>query len=433
MAQGLNIALPIIGREYGADAITLNWMVMAFVMANAALSIPVGRISDVVGIKKVFLFGMVFYTLSSFIVMFSNSSLMIIACRVAQGMGGSMILVNLIALISAIFPSEERGMALGINVASVYIGASVGPFLGGVLTESFGWKSIFLVNVIIGFFVILLTLWKVTGGQVEKRREKIDYIGSIIYILSLVILIYGFSQIPEMTGGILITAGLVGLLLFFFWENRVESPVFDIKVFRRNRLFIFSNMAALINYLAVFAVAFLLSLYLQYIKGLTPMVAGFVMIAHPVVQTILSPVAGRLSDKMEPRVVSSIGMGLTTLSLFSFVFLGNETPLIVVIIALIVLGAGFALFLSPNSNAIMTSVDKRYYGVASATMSTMISGGQTLSMGITMIVMSIVIGRVAVTPEYYPAFLTSVQITFGIFSFLCCCGVIISLLRGKMR
>jgi MFS family permease len=287
--------------------------------------------------------------------------------------------------------------------------------------------------VIIGFFVILLTLWKVTGGQVEKRREKIDYIGSIIYILSLVILIYGFSQIPEMTGGILITAGLVGLLLFFFWENRVESPVFDIKVFRRNRLFIFSNMAALINYLAVFAVAFLLSLYLQYIKGLTPMVAGFVMIAHPVVQTILSPVAGRLSDKMEPRVVSSIGMGLTTLSLFSFVFLGNETPLIVVIIALIVLGAGFALFLSPNSNAIMTSVDKRYYGVASATMSTMISGGQTLSMGITMIVMSIVIGRVAVTPEYYPAFLTSVQITFGIFSFLCCCGVIISLLRGKMR
>jgi EmrB/QacA subfamily drug resistance transporter len=433
MAQGLNIALPIIGREYSADAITLNWMVLAFVLANAALSMPIGRISDVVGIRKVFIYGMIVYTLASFAVIFSNSPLMIIICRVAQGIGGSMILVNLMALITVIFSAEERGLALGINVASVYVGASIGPFLGGLLTESFGWKSIFLANVFIGLIVIILTLWKISGGKIAGHKQKIDYAGSVVYSLSFVILIYGFSRLPGISGGVLILAGLLGLFLFIAWEKRVDSPVFDIKVFRRNRLFIFSNLAALMNYVAVFAVAFLLSLYLQYIKGLTPVVAGFVLIAHPVVQTIVSPLAGRLSDKMEPRVVASVGMGLATLSLISFAFLGKDTPVAAVIVALVVLGTGFALFLSPNANAIMSSVDQRYYGVASATMSTMIAGGQTLSMGITMIVMSIVIGKVAVTPEYYPAFLTSVKIAFGIFACLCGGGVIISSARGKMR
>jgi EmrB/QacA subfamily drug resistance transporter len=433
MAQGLNIALPIIGREFGADAITLNWMVLAFVLANAALSLPIGRISDVIGIRKVFLYGMIFYTLSSFAMMFFNSPLMIIICRAAQGVSGSMILVNIMALITAIFPAKERGLAFGINVASVYVGASIGPFLGGLLTQFFGWKSIFLVNVFIGIIVVMLTLWKVKGGWIENQRQRIDYLGAIVYTSSLVILVYGFSLLPEITGVILILIGLLGLTLFFLWENKAASPLFDVKVFRYNRLFIFSNLVAIINYIAVFAVAFLLSLYLQYIKGLTPVLAGFIMIANPVVQAVLSPIAGRLSDKMEPRVVASIGMGLTTLSLLSFVFLSSDTPLIIVIIALIMLGTGFALFLSPNSNAIMSSVTPKYYGIASATMSTMISGGQTLSMGITMVVMTIIIGRVAITPEYYPAFLTSAKIAFGIFAFLCFCGVIISLARGRMR
>jgi len=433
MAQGLNIALPVIGREYGATAITLNWMVLAFVLTNAALSIPIGRISDVAGIRKVFLIGMAVYTLSSFAVMFSGSPLMIIICRVAQGVGGSMILINNIAVLTAIFPPEDRGLVIGINTSSVYVGASVGPFLGGVLTEAFGWKSIFLANVLIGLLVIILVFWKVSGKGLEGHKQKIDYIGSVVYSISFVVLIYGFSILPQIAAAVLIPVGMVGLFLFILRQMRVKSPVFDIKVFRSNRLFIFSNLAALMNYMAVFAVAFMLSLYLQYIKGLTPVLAGVVLIAHPVVQTIISPVAGRLSDRLEPRVVSSVGLGLVTLSLISFVFLGKGTPLAAIFAALVVLGAGFALFLSPNANAVMSSVDRNNYGVASATMSTMIASGQTLSMSITMIVMTIVIGRVAITPEYYPAFLTSAKIAFGIFGCLCACGVAVSSARGRMR
>jgi EmrB/QacA subfamily drug resistance transporter len=433
MAQGLNIALPRIGLQFGADAVLLNWMVLAFVLANAALSLPIGRISDIIGTRQIFIAGLIFYTLSSLAASFANSSMMLIICRAAQGAGASMILVNVIALISILIPPEERGLALGISVSSVYIGASTGPFLGGLLTETFGWKSIFLFNVVLGIFIIIMMLWKVRGGGTGSRGQRMDYRGAVIYSLSLVVLMYGFSLLPEMTGVILIIASVIGLLIFFWWENRAASPLFDIRIFIHNRLFIFSNLCALANYAAVFAVAFLLSLYLQYIKGFPPVFAGLVMISHPVVQSIFSPIAGRLSDKMEPRILSSLGMALTTLSLISFIFLGNETPVVLIVLALVVLGAGFALFLSPNTNAIMSSVEPRYYGVASASMSTMIAGGQTVSMGVTMLVMANIIGRVVITPDYYPAFLTSARVAFAVFSILCCAGVAVSIARGKMR
>jgi EmrB/QacA subfamily drug resistance transporter len=433
MAQGLNIALPRIGLQFGADAVLLNWMVMAFVLANAALSLPIGRISDILGPRHIFIGGVIFYTLSSFAASFSNSSLMLIICRAAQGAGASMILVNLIALISILIPARERGLALGISVSSVYIGASTGPFLGGLLTETFGWKSIFLLNVVFGVLIIWLMLWKVRDGGTGSRGQRMDYFGAVIYSLALVVLMYGFSLLPEITGVVLISASIIGMLVFLWWENRTASPLFNIGVFRHNRLFIFSNICAMANYAAVFAVAFLLSLYLQYIKGFSPVLAGLVMISHPVIQSIFSPLAGRLSDKMEPRLLSSLGMALTTLSLISFAFLSSGTPVVLIVLALVVLGAGFALFLSPNTNALMSSVDPRFYGVASATMSTMIAGGQTLSMGISMIVMANIIGRVVITPDYYPAYLTSARVAFAIFAVMCCAGVVVSLTRGKMR
>jgi EmrB/QacA subfamily drug resistance transporter len=433
MIQALNLALPEIGREFGADAILLNWIVLVYVLAVAAFSLPFGRIADIFGIKKIIIIGMVIYTISSVIALLSFSAEMLIACRLVQGISAAMIIVNNMALVTAIFPAEERGRAFGINVTGVYAGSSVGPFLGGILTQYFGWRSIFLVNIPISIILVLLILWKIKGEWSECKGQKFDYIGSVIYVLALVTLMYGFSLLPGITGAILISLGIIGILIFLRWESRTKSPMFNIQIFRNNRTFIFSNLAALINYAAVFAVAFILSLYLQYIKGLAPDEAGLIMIAHPVVQAILSPLAGRFSDKMEPRLVASIGMALTAVALFSFVFLSDNTFVWQIIIALVILGIGFAFFLPPNTNALMSSVAPRYYGVASATMSTMISVGQMLSMGITMVVMAVIIGRVAVTPEYFPAFLASTRIAFGIFTLLCAGGVFISLFRGKVR
>jgi EmrB/QacA subfamily drug resistance transporter len=433
MMQALNVALPVIGREFSSNAAILGWMVTVYVLAASAFSIPFGRLADIVGLKKILIIGTIIYTLSSTAAVFSNSSEMLIICRAAQGISAAMILVNCPALITVIYPAEERGRALGINITGVYLGSSLGPFLGGILTGYFGWRSVFLINIPISLAVILLLFWKVKGEWCACKGQKVDYGGWVIYDLALVIFMVGFSLLPAIIGAVLIVTGIIGLGLFLKFENGIKNPMFNINIFRNNRTFILSNLAALINYCAVFAVSFLLSLYLQYIKGFTPQIAGYIMLANPALQAILSPVAGRISDKIEPRKVASTGMALTCIGLLSFIFVTWDTPIWQIIIGLVFIGTGFAFFLSPNTNALMSSVEPKYYGVAAATMSTMISGGQMLSMGITIVITTIIIGGATITPEYYPAFLVSAKIGFGISTVLCFCGIFISLFRGKIR
>ena len=236
-----------------------------------------------------------------------------------------------------------------------------------------------------------------------------------------------------MLGIWLIVAGVIGLSAFVRWEMKTRSPVLDINLFKNSRVFTFSNLAALINYSATFAVAFLMSLYLQYIKGFNPQNAGLILVTMPAVQAIFSPAAGRLSDRIEPRILASVGMALTTAGLVLFIFLNGETPLEFVIGSLILVGLGIAFFSSPNTNAVMSSAPKRTYGVASATLATMRQIGMVLSMGIAMLMFALYIGRVQITPEHYPFFLESIRTSFIIFAVLCFGGIFASLARGKVR
>ncbi len=431
MIPALNVALPRIGQEFNADAILLNWIVTAYVVTIAVFSIPFGRIADIIGIKKIFGIGLIIYTLTSALIMCSSSSFILVTGRALQGVGGAMILVSSLALITAIYPACERGRALGISLACISVGSSAGPYLGGLLTENLGWRSIFGFVIPFGLILAMLLFWRIKGEWAAARGEKFDLTGSIIFAITITFLMYGFSILPDVLGGVFIFAGLLGLVAFFKWESRTYVPVLNVNVFRNNRPFVFSNLTALINFSAVAAMVYFLSLYLQYIKGLSPAQAGLILIAQPVLQAILSPFAGILSEKIEPRIVATMGMALTFGGLLSFVFLTKDSSIWPIIVALIVLGAGFALFLSPNTNAIMSSVSPQFYGIASATMSTMISMGNMLSMGITMVVMALVIGRVEITSESYPAFITSTRVAFGIFSFLCFSGIFVSLFRGK--
>ncbi len=431
IASSINIALPLIGREFGADAVLLGWIPTTYLLTSAVLLIPFGRLADLYGMKKIFTSGIIVYSLAVLLCGFSVSIPMLIGCEVLAGIGGAMIYATAIALLTAVFPGSERGRVLGINVSAVYIGLSAGPFLGGVLAEAFGWRSIFLSIVPVGIAAFLLSFRvKVAEGG---KKEKFDFVGTVIYGFMLFSLIYGLSLVPETKAFAFLTAGLVGLLGFVFWEMKAASPVINLRLFRDNHTFAFSNLAALINYSATAAVAFLLSLFLQYNKGLSPLAAGTVLVAQPVVMALLSPFAGKLSDKVEPRIVASVGMGLAAVCLFAFSFLTEETPLRNITAILMVLGLGFALFSSPNTNAIMSSVERRYYGIASGTMGTMRLIGQMLSMGLSMMIFSIFIGRVEITAEYHSELLTSVHTAFTIFSVLCFLGVFASLGRGKLR
>jgi len=433
MGSSINIALPAIGSEFSMDAISLSWVVSAYLLASAVFLLPIGRVADIYGRKKILLLGIIIFTVFSFLLAVATSSALIIALRALQGLGSAMIFGTGVAILTSAFPARERGRALGINVASVYLGLSLGPFLGGILTESFGWRSIFWVNVPLGLIVIFMILWKLKGEWAEARGEKFDFTGSVIYGISLISFMYGLSILPDLSAVWFLAIGVLCLLAFIWWEMKSSSPILNLNLISRNMVFALSNIAALINYSATFAVAFLLSLYLQYTQGMSAQTAGIILIAQPIVMAIVSPLAGRLSDKIQPRIIASVGMALTAAGLLYFSFIDADTTIAVIILGLVVVGLGLALFSSPNTNAIMSSVENKYYGVSSAILSTMRMVGNILSMGIVTVMFAVFIGRVEITPEYYAAFLDSMKVTFVIFALLCFLGIFTSLARGRLR
>lgn len=432
-ATSINIALPSIGREFSMDAVLLSWVPTSYLLAAAMFLVPFGRIADIYGRKKVFLWGMVVYTISALLSGLAWSPHVLIAFRALQGFGASMMFGTSVAIVTSVFAEGERGKALGINVASVYIGQSVGPFIGGVLTEQLGWRSIFFAMVPLGVILLIAILKVLRQEWAGARGERFDWAGSLIYSPTLIAFMYGFSLLPRIRGAMFIAVGCGGLLAFILWELRQESPVLDVGLFRQNRVFALSNLAALINYSATFAVSFLLSLFLQYIKGYSPVHAGFILVFQPTTQALLSPFAGRLSDRIEPRIVASIGMLSTAAGLLMLVFLTEETSLGYIILCLLLLGFGFAFFSSPNTNAIMSSVEKRAYGVASGITASMRVIGQMLSMGVATLIFAVYIGRVQINAASHQLFLRSLDVAFGIFAAFCFLGIFASLARGRLR
>ena len=433
MGSSVNIALPSIGQEFNMDAILLSWVATSYILACTIFLLPFGRLADIYGRKRVYQWGVLLYIVTSFLSAISTSATMLLFSRVFQGVGAAMIFGTGVAILTSVFPPGERGKALGINVAAVYLGLSFGPFLGGFLTQQFGWRSIFLSIIPLGIVSLLFTHWKLKREWAEAKGEKVDVIGTVIYSLMVIAIMYGFTLLPGGWGILLVLLGLLGLWAFIKWENSTTSPILDIPLLANNKVFAFSNLAALIHYSATFAVGFLLSLYLQYVKGLSPQQAGFILVSQPVVMTLFSPFAGKLSDRIQPRIVASVGMSFTVIGLFLLTSLTANTGLSGIIFTLTLLGFGFALFSSPNTNAVMSSVEKKLYGVASATLGTMRLSGSMLSMGIVTLLFSIYIGRVKITPENTVFFLKSVRVAFTIFAAFCFCGIFASLSRGNIK
>ncbi|HUW85879.1 MAG TPA: MFS transporter [Methanoregula sp.] len=431
--SSITIALPAMAAQFNADAVTLGWITSAYIISAAVFIVPFGRLADIIGRKKIFVLGVLIFTAASLASALAPAAGILIIARFVQGIGGAMLFATSVAIVTQVYGPGERGWALGITIATVYAGLSIGPFLGGILTDHFGWPAIFLVNVPLGLVTIALTLHGVTHEWADSSGDRFDLYGSVVYGIMLFCGIFGMLLIPDPAAGVWIIVAGCALAIFIWREKHCTSPLLDLAIFSQNRTFLFSNIAAMINYGATFAVAVLLSLYFQYIRGFSAETAGLTLIAQPVIQTIFSPVAGKLSDRIEPRIVATLGMAITTLGLSSFVFLTSETSLYVIIFSLMVLGFGYALFSSPNTNAIMSSVGIRHLGMASSMVSTMRSLGQVLSMAIAMFCFSVFIGNIAITPPVYPALLTSTTVAFLIFTCLCIVGIGSSYVRGTIH
>lgn len=433
MGSAVVIALPEIARTFNLNAIVTNWVATIYLLAAAMFLVPFGRAADIYGRKHIFSAGIVVYTIASLFVALAQSAKWLIAFRAMQGVGGAMLFGTGIAILTSAYPASERGRVLGINVAAVYLGLAMGPFLGGILTSTFSWRSIFFLNVPIGIFIVALVWWKLKGEWAESHGERFDFPGAILYGFALALVMYGLSLLPKTIGFIVAGAGIIAGLVFLAWELMAKNPVLHVSLFWENRAFLLSNLAAFTNYAATTAGGFLLSLYLQIVKGMSPGKAGLVLLCQPALMTIFSPFAGRMSDRVEPRVVATTGMALTALGLLFFMSIGSDSSLLSIYCGLVLLGAGMGLFSSPNTNAIMSSVEKKHFGVASGMVGTMRLTGQMLSMGITMLLFALIIGQRELDKSTVPEFLQSARIAFGIFFVLCVLGTAASMARGKIR
>jgi EmrB/QacA subfamily drug resistance transporter len=433
MGAAVNLALPAIGKDLDANAIQLNWVVTIYLLATAVFLLPAGRMGDIAGRKKVFTTGLLLFTATTFAIIFAPSINMFLILRALQGISSAMIFGTSMAIITSVFPPGERGKALGINITAVYIGLSSGPFLGGLLTEYFGWRAIFAVLVPVGIAAIILTRLRIRAEWAEARNERLDIAGSVLAGAGLILTISGFSRIPGLAGALMSLSGLLFLLMFFFWEKRAANPLLDLSLLASNRVFSFSNLAALIHYAATSAIAFFLSLYLQYLKGLDPRTAGLVLMTQPVMMALFSIPAGRLSDRTDPGRIASTGIAITSAGILMLTFLHTDTSLVYIISVLALIGAGYALFSSPNSNAIMSSVERKHLGIASGMLGTMRMIGQTMSLGVAMILMALFLGSQKITPANYPALLETIRTGLIIFALLCIPAIFASLARNGKK
>lgn len=431
ISSAINVALPTIGNEFNSNALTLSWVATSFLLSSAIFLVPFGRIADIYGRKLILNSGLVIYIFTTLLCAFAPNITLLIAFRILQGLGSAMIFGTGMAIVTSVFPKEDRGKALGIVVSSVYAGLTLGPFIGGIITQNLGWHNLFLLTIPLGLASLFLSVFFLKGDWKESSGEKFDWKGSVIFALVISSLMYGFSLLPGIIGILLSAFGLLGMWLFIHFESTQSFPVINIQLFKENRVFSYSNYAALINYSATFAIGFLLSLYLQYVKNLNPQQAGQILVVQPLLMTLFSPLAGKLSDKINPGKVASIGMALLSCGLFLLSFISTNTSIYFIVPVLVIFGIGFALFSSPNTNAIMGSVEKKHYGIASATLGTMRLVGQMFSMGIAMLLFSIFIGNVEINSSNSNAFVTSIRIAFLIFALLCFLGIFFSLARNK--
>lgn len=433
MGSALNVALPIIGKDFEASAVAVSWISTIYLLTTAAILIPVGKLADTYGRTKFFKIGIFLFLTGTLLCGFAAGEVQLLIFRAFQGLGSAMIFSCSTAILVSSYPPNERGKVIGINTAAVYTGLSSGPFLGGLITDYFGWRLIFHSTTVIGIILLILTAVFLKFEWKEPSAGKFDLGGALIQILGILIIMLGISFLPGIYGFVMIPIGILLITWFYFHEQKTINPLLDVSLFKKNRTFTLSNAAALINYSATFAISFLMSFYLQSIKEMTPKEAGIILITQPIVQALFSPLAGRLSDKHEPRLVSSIGMTIITVGLIVFCFLSPSFSFIIIIINLAMLGFGFALFSSPNASAIMGSVEKNFYGVASSTLASMRLIGQMLSMGIVIVIFTVFIGKAQITAANQQNFLTSTHVAFSLFTVLCVVGIFASLARGKIH
>ncbi len=434
MFTSVGVALPSMGRELQASAMQLSLVEQAYALALAMSMLTFGRLGDLLGRRRVFLCGLVLFTALTCGLGLATNIWLLIGLRLAQGLGAAMLLSGSLALVASVFPFEVRGQKIGVVSAFTYSGLTTGPLLGGFLTTALGWRFVFWMVVPLGLAACFICLTRMQGEWKEAQGERMDWAGSLNYALGLVLVAFGAAHLADgLTGWAAILAGCAGLALFLRREARTKDPLLDVSLLRENRFFTFSCLAAMGMYAATFGYTFFMSLSLQYAHGLSPHQAGLILLIQPLMQVLVSPTIGRLSDRGSPAKLANIGMVVNCAGLLlATLLLGPDTPLWLVGLDLALVGLGTGVFVTPNSTAIMGSVERRQFGVASGMIGTVRTLGLVISMTTASLVLSLFMGGHTVTAETLPGFLSSMRTCLVVYGVLSVCGLSLALGRARV-
>jgi len=432
MMSAVGVALPAIGREFSAGAVQLGLVEMIYILAVALIMLPAGRMGDIHGRKKIFVIGSVLFTVATLFLAMAPTIGTFILFRFLQGAGASMVTATSVAILSAVISPSKRGKAMGIVVATVYLGLSAGPTLAGFMVTHIGWRWIFFTALPLELASLAFTLTSLKGEWKGAEGMPFDWTGSLIYMGALFAMIFGATHLKEGNLNVaLLVMGMAGMAGFLAWEAKSESPILNVRLLLKNRVFAMSNIATLINYAASFGVTFFFSLYLQQVKGLSPQNAGLILVTQPILQAILSPLSGRLADILPPARIATFGMGLCTVALALCSTIRVETPIHFLTGILVLLGIGFAFFSSPNMTTVMGSVTPKDYGIASSLIATMRTIGMLSAMTVITFILTLFMGEAPVAHETAAAFVEAMRTGFLIFSGMSLFGIFCSM--GRME
>ncbi len=430
--SALNLSIPDMGAYFNMGAASVGWIITSYMIVVAAFSVPFGKIADSTNRRTVLITGISCFLAASVASVFAPNSAYLIVMRIIQALGASMIFSTNMPIAISAFPPNERGTVIGIVTSSVYVGLALGPVLGGVLNEHFGWRSVFLFGAIICIISLTVTVKGLRPAEQVSAGLKLDVPGNIVFVLMIACIIYGLTTLNTLAfGWAFIAAGIALCVIFAIVELKAENPVIDVRIFTSNLTYTLSNITALFNYSATFALGYLLSIYLQVVMGFSSQTAGFILIAQPFFMAVLSPRMGRLSDRIAPYKLASLGMGLCTLSLLFFSTIKDNTPVWAILISLAVAGVGIAFFSSPNTKVVMECVPSKHFGVANSMLATMRTTGQSTGMAIITLVVSMIVGNISLYTVDHADILATMHTSFTVFTLLCAIGTVFSLVRRK--
>ena len=393
------VAIPTIADDLQVSAVLASWIPAAFVLSSLVCQLPGGRVADLIGLKRSFVWSNVFFVIGGIGGALSPTIEVLLASRVLQGAAGAVLASTGMAILSRVYESKGRGQALGWMTSAVYLGMTSGPLVGGWLVDMFGWRAVFFVPAPVALGVVLSAKRVLPGEWISSERHPVDWVGALIFALALAALFVGATHLADVSGAATFIGGGVLLYLFVRWNRQAAFPLVRLDLVLQNTPFLRSVTAALFMYGSQYGIVLMMALYLQYNRGLSPTEAGQLMMLQALMMTLFAPIAGKLSDRLGRRILATTGSLAIALGLLLLTQMDGQMPLWLIRVAIMIIGTGHGLFSTPNNSSALAAIPPARVGIGSAMISLARQGGQLMGTAVISLLLAIYFDGAAITAE----------------------------------